>query len=36
LSFAVLLISTALIVSALGFFPALTLGPLLEHLTIVH
>jgi K+-transporting ATPase ATPase A chain len=36
LSFAVLLISTTLIVSALSYFPALALGPLLEHLTMVH
>jgi potassium-transporting ATPase potassium-binding subunit len=36
LSFAVLLTSTALIVSALSYFPALALGPLLEHLTMVH
>ncbi len=36
LSFAVLPISTALIVSALSYFPALALGPLLEHLTMVH
>ncbi len=35
LSFAVLLTSTALIVSALSYFPALALGPLLEHLTMV-
>ena len=34
-SFAILLTSTALIVSALSFFPALALGPLLEHLTMV-
>jgi K+-transporting ATPase ATPase A chain len=36
MSFAVLLISTALIVSALSYFPALALGPILEHLTMVH
>jgi len=36
LSFAVLLTSTALIVSALSYFPALALGPILEHLTMVH
>jgi K+-transporting ATPase ATPase A chain len=30
--FAVLLIATALIVGGLSFFPALTLGPILEHL----
>jgi potassium-transporting ATPase potassium-binding subunit len=36
LSFAVLLTFTALIVSALSYFPALALGPLLEHLTMVH
>jgi len=36
LSFAVLLTSTALIVSALSYFPALALGPLLEHLTMLH
>ncbi len=35
LSFAVLLTFTALIVCALGYFPALALGPLLEHLTMV-
>ncbi len=35
-SFAVLLTVTALIVSALSYFPALALGPLLEHLTMVH
>jgi potassium-transporting ATPase potassium-binding subunit len=35
LSFAVLVTSTALIVSALSYFPALALGPLLEHLTMV-
>ena len=35
LSFAVLLTSTAVIVSALSYFPALALGPLLEHLTMV-
>jgi len=35
LSFAVLLASTALIVSALTYLPALALGPLLEHLTMV-
>jgi len=34
-SFAILLIFTALIVSALSYFPALALGPLLEHLTMV-
>jgi len=34
-SFAVLLTSTALIISALSYFPALALGPLLEHLTMV-
>ncbi len=34
LSFAVLLTSTALIVSALSYFTALALGPLLEHLTM--
>jgi K+-transporting ATPase ATPase A chain len=34
-SFAILLIFTMLIVSALGYFPALALGPLLEHLTMV-
>jgi K+-transporting ATPase ATPase A chain len=33
-SFAVLLIATTLIVSALSYFPALALGPLLEHLTM--
>lgn len=31
-TFAVLLVSTALIVMGLSFFPALTLGPVLEHL----
>jgi potassium-transporting ATPase potassium-binding subunit len=36
LSFAVLLTSTALIISALSYFPALALGPLLEHLMMVH
>jgi K+-transporting ATPase ATPase A chain len=35
LSFAVLLTSTALIVSALSYFPALALGPILEHLRMV-
>jgi len=35
LSFAVLLTATALLVSALSYFPALALGPLLEHLTMV-
>jgi len=35
MSFAVLLTSTALIVSALSYFPALALGPILEHLTRV-
>jgi K+-transporting ATPase ATPase A chain len=35
LSFAVLLTSTALIVSALSYFPALALGPLLEHLVMI-
>jgi K+-transporting ATPase ATPase A chain len=34
LSFAVLLTSTALIVPALSYFPALALGPILEHLTM--
>jgi len=33
-SFAVLLTATALIVSALSYFPALALGPILEHLTM--
>ncbi len=33
-SFTVLLIATTLIVSALSYFPALALGPLLEHLTM--
>jgi len=36
LSFAVLLTCTALIVSALSYIPALALGPILEHLTMVH
>ncbi len=36
LSFAVLLVSTAVIISALSYFPALALGPLLEHLTMIH
>ncbi len=36
LSFAVLLTSTALIISALSYFPALALGPILEHLTMLH
>jgi potassium-transporting ATPase potassium-binding subunit len=31
--FAVLLVATTLIVGGLSFFPALTLGPILEHLT---
>ena len=35
LSFAVLLIATALIVSALSYFPALALGPILEQLHMV-
>ena len=30
--FAALLVATALIVGALSFLPALTLGPILEHL----
>ncbi len=34
-SFGILLTFTALIVSALSYFPALALGPLLEHLTMV-
>ncbi len=34
-SFAILLTTTALIVSALSYLPALALGPLLEHLTMV-
>ena len=34
-SFAILLTATALIVSALSYFPALALGPLLEHLTML-
>jgi len=34
-SFAILLTFTALIVSALSYFPALALGPLLEHLIMV-
>jgi K+-transporting ATPase ATPase A chain len=34
-SFAILLTFTALIVSALSYFPALALGPLLEHLSMV-
>jgi potassium-transporting ATPase potassium-binding subunit len=34
-SFAILLTFTGLIVSALSYFPALALGPLLEHLTMV-
>src|SRR5664279_5631749 len=34
-SFAILLTATALVVSALSYFPALALGPLLEHLTMV-
>jgi K+-transporting ATPase ATPase A chain len=33
LMFAALLVATALIVGGLSFFPALTLGPILEHLT---
>ena len=36
LAFAVLLIFTAVIVAALNYFPALTLGPLLEHLSMGH
>jgi K+-transporting ATPase ATPase A chain len=32
LTFGVLLVATALIVMGLSFFPALTLGPVLEHL----
>ena len=35
MAFAVLLTATVLIVSALSYFPALALGPLLEHLTMV-
>jgi K+-transporting ATPase ATPase A chain len=35
-SFSILLTLTALIVSALSYFPALALGPLLEHLTMIH
>ena len=34
-SFAILLTWTALIVSALSYFPALALGPILEHLTMI-
>jgi K+-transporting ATPase ATPase A chain len=34
LAFAILLIFTALIFAALSYFPALTLGPLLEHLSM--
>ena len=34
-SFALLLTFTALIVSTLSYFPALALGPILEHLTMV-
>jgi len=34
-SFAILLTLTALIVSAISYFPALALGPILEHLTIM-
>jgi len=34
-SFAILLTLTALIVSALSYFPALALGPILEHLTMM-
>ncbi len=34
-SFAILLTATALIFSALSYFPALALGPLLEHLSMV-
>jgi K+-transporting ATPase ATPase A chain len=33
--FSVLLVSTTLIVGALTFFPALTLGPILEHLLML-
>ena len=33
--FAALLVSTILIVSALTFFPALSLGPILEHLLML-
>jgi K+-transporting ATPase ATPase A chain len=36
LSFAVLLTSTAVIVSALSYFPVLALGPILERLTMAH
>jgi K+-transporting ATPase ATPase A chain len=32
--FAVLLVSVVLIVGALTFFPALSLGPILEHLAM--
>jgi K+-transporting ATPase ATPase A chain len=32
-NFVILLLSIALIVMGLSFFPALTLGPVLEHLT---
>ena len=32
--FSVLLVSVVLIVSALTFFPALSLGPILEHLLL--
>ena len=35
-AFAILLTCTALIVSALSYFPALALGPILEHLTMIH
>jgi K+-transporting ATPase ATPase A chain len=33
--FTTLLVSTILIVSALTFFPALSLGPILEHLQML-
>ncbi len=33
--FTVLLVSTILIVGALTFFPALSLGPILEHLLML-
>ncbi len=34
LAFGVLLVATALIVGGLSYFPALALGPVIEHLTM--
>ena len=34
--FTIMLISTVIIVGALTFFPALALGPIVEHLKMIH